>query len=384
MTDMITPDLVRLDADLGATKADVIANLAGIVASAGRTTRADQLIADTMAREATSPTGLPGGIAIPHCRSEAVDVPTLAFARLSPTVEFGAKDGPADIAFLIVAPAGGDATHLKVLTQLARALVKSEFTAGLRAAASPEEVVALVQSVVSLDATPAPTPAAAPAAATAAAAPAAAGASGERRSLVAVTACPTGIAHTYMAAESLERAAAAAGVDIQVETQGSAGATPLASATIAKASAVIFACDVGVRDRSRFAGLPMVSSGVKRAIDDPDGMISDALRYADDPGAPRVEGTMGDASAGAAHGGGESWGGRTRRVLMTGVSYMIPFVAAGGLLIALGFLFGGYEIAKVGGDIVANNGLFNLPDLDELGLHARAVRQPADGLPRRR
>jgi len=181
-----------------------------------------------------------------------------------------------------------------------------------------------------------------------------------------VTACPTGIAHTYMAAEALERAAADAGVEIAVETQGSAGLTPLPPETIARAAAVIFAVDVGVRDRSRFAGKPMVSSGVKRPIDDAASMIAEALRYADDPQAPRVEGTA-DATAG----GGrveESWGGRIRRVLMTGVSYMIPFVAAGGLLIALGFLFGGYEIVGPGNDIAIDNTLFNLPDLGENGL----------------
>ncbi len=112
MTDMITSDLVRLDADLGADKDEVIRQLAAIVASAGRTSDATQLVADAMAREATSNTGLPGGIAIPHCRTAAVEVPTLAFARLSPAVDFGAKDGPADLAFLIAAPEGGDATHL--------------------------------------------------------------------------------------------------------------------------------------------------------------------------------------------------------------------------------------------------------------------------------
>ena len=186
-------------------------------------------------------------------------------------------------------------------------------------------------------------------------------------SLVAVTACPTGIAHTYMAAEALEAAAARAGVAIAVETQGSAGSTPLAHETISQAGAVIFAVDVGVRDRSRFAGKPMVSSSVKRPIDDADAMIAEALRYAADPAnAPRVEG---EASAGGAdHGAAESWGGRVRRVLMTGVSYMIPFVAAGGLLIALSFLLGGYEIVGPYGDIAVNNGLFNLPDPEALGL----------------
>jgi len=126
--------------------------------------------------------------------------------------------------------------------------------------------------------------------------------------------------------------------------------------------------DVGVRDRGRFAGKPVVSSSVKRPIDDGDAMITEALRYADDPNAPRVEGsvTAGESSGGA----GESWGARTRRVLMTGVSYMIPFVAAGGLLIALGFLFGGYEIAvnNAYGEIAAHNSIFDLPDAKALGL----------------
>ena len=351
MTDLITAALVRLDEDLGADKHAVIRSLARLVADAGRASYPDQLAEDAIAREGTAPTGLPGGIAIPHCRTTAVDEPTLAFARLSPKVEFGAKDGPADLAFLIAAPAGGDATHLQLLTKLARALVKRDFTDSLRAATTPEEVVTLVQGVVGDSPAPA----------------AAATASGAGKSLVAVTACPTGIAHTYMAAEALEAAAAKAGVTIDVETQGSAGSKPLSPATIAAASAVIFAVDVGVRDRGRFAGKPVVSSGVKRPIDDGDAMIAEALRYADDPNAPRVEGSV---TAGASTGGGgtETWGGRARRVLMTGVSYMIPFVAAGGLLIALGFLFGGDEIVNSYGKIAVDNTLFNLPDPQALGL----------------
>ena len=378
---MITPELVRLDVSLGSDKTEVIRALARIVAEAGRTTNPDGLAEDALAREATSATGLPGGIAIPHCRTEHVDVPTLAFARLSPGTDFGAKDGPADLAFLIAAPAGGDATHLKVLTQLARALVKKEFTDGLRGATSEQEVVDLVNNVVSAPgATPAPAkaPAAAAAGGAAAAATATPSAPSEpapaapaaRRSLVAVTACPTGIAHTYMAAEALEAAAARAGVDIAVETQGSAGATPLPHDTIANADAAIFAVDVGVRDRYRFAGKPLVASGVKRAIDDSDAMIAEAVRLVDDPNAPRVEGLSGGAgpNAHASSAADESWGIKIRRVLMTGVSYMIPFVAAGGLLIALSFLLGGYEIVGPGNDIATGNSLFNLPDVDKLNL----------------
>ena len=366
MTELITQDLVRLGASWGQDKHDVIRALAGVVDDAGRATSKDQLVEDAFARESTSSTGLPGGIAIPHCRTAGVETPTLAFARLDPPVDFGAKDGPADLAFLIAAPAGGDADHLTILTKLARALVKPAFTDALRSASSVEEVVDIVSHELG---EPAPGTAATAApsapAATAAAAPAAP-ASGQS-SLVAVTACPTGIAHTYMAAEALEAAAERAGVELHVETQGSAGSTPLAPATIAAAGAVIFAVDVGVRDRSRFAGKPMVSSGVKRPIDDADAMIAEALRYAADPAsAPRVEGTASDAGASAA--GPQSFGATTRRVLMTGVSYMIPFVAAGGLLIALGFLFGGYEIVNDGQSIAVDNTFFNLPDVNEFGL----------------
>ncbi|MFC7494841.1 MULTISPECIES: PTS fructose transporter subunit IIABC [unclassified Nocardioides] len=363
MSDLITAGLVRLDADLGTEKHDVIRALTRVVADEGRATDVDQLVADAFERESKTGTGLPGGIAIPHCRTSGVAEPTLAFARLDPKVDFGAKDGAADLVFLIAAPAGGDNTHLQLLTKLARSLVKASFTDALRAAQSPQEVAELVNDVVS----DAPTPTPAAAASTPAATPAATPAEQQKRSIVAVTACPTGIAHTYMAAEALEAAAKRAGVDLQVETQGSAGAKPLAPETIAAADAVIFAVDVGVRDRSRFAGKPLVSSGVKRPFDQADAMIAEALRYADDPGAPRVEGSGdGGAAATPGSGAGESWAGRTRRVLMTGVSYMIPFVAAGGLLIALSFLFGSYEITDVAGDIVTNNSIWNLPGTADL------------------
>ncbi|MET0525302.1 MAG: fructose-specific PTS transporter subunit EIIC [Nocardioides sp.] len=378
MAQMITEDLVRLDADLGTDKHEVIRALAAIVGDAGRASDVTQLADDALAREATAATGLNGGIAIPHCRSTGVDTPTLAFVRLSPRVDFGAKDGPADLAFLIAAPAGGDASHLKLLAKLARALVKKEFTDSLRAATTPRQIVELVSEVVGEEAPAAAQAAAAAAPAAAAVAPSgaetapAAGAGSTatatgRRSLVAVTACPTGIAHTYMVAESLEAAAARAGVDIQVETQGSAGSKPLPRDVIAAADAVIFACDVGVRERQRFAGKAVVSSGVKRAIDEGDQMIAEALRYADDPGAPRVEGDASGAGS-EGSGGGDSFGHHARRILMTGVSYMIPFVAAGGLLIALSFLFGGYNITDAASDILVNNNIFNLPDLSALGL----------------
>lgn len=359
MAELMTTALVSLDADLGADKDAVIAALAARVTEAGRATDVDQLKADLHAREAKSATGMKDGIAIPHCRSVAVTEPTLAFARLAPGVDFGAKDGAADLVFLIAAPEGGGNAHLQILAKLARSLVKPEFTDALRAATTPEAVVALVQGVV-----------APPEEAPAPAAPEPAAPAVVRR-LVAVTSCPTGIAHTYMAAEALEAAAQRAGVEIAVETQGSAGSTPLPAATIAAADAVVFATDVGVRDKHRFAGKPVVATGVKRPIDDGDAVIAEALRAAVDPSAARVEGSA-TAGAGSSAGGsasaGESWGGRTRRVLMTGVSYMIPFVAAGGLLIALGFLLGGYDSANVAGDILVKHSLLDRPAPAAYGL----------------
>ncbi|MFI7062443.1 fructose-specific PTS transporter subunit EIIC [Kribbella sp. NPDC050124] len=352
MSQIIQADLVVLDENLGSTSPDVIRQLAARVVEAGRATEVDGLSADALAREGQAATGLPGGIGIPHCRSSYVTEPTLAFARLQPGVDFGAPDGPADLVFLIAAPAGGDADHLTLLTALARSLVKPDFITSLREATTADEVVTLVQTAVS---PAAPTPAPAPA-------PAATPTPTEERQVVAVTACPTGIAHTYMAADSLVAAGKRAGVKVLVETQGSGASTPLGPEQIDAADAVIFATDVGVKDRGRFAGKPVVASGVKRAINEPDAMIADALAAAADPDAPRVQASASTAAPRRdARSSDVSWGVRLRQILLTGVSYMIPFVAAGGLLIALGFLFGGYKINASATDIVANNSLANLP-----------------------
>lgn len=340
---IITTELVALDVEAGSEKSGVIAHLAGLVGAAGRSTDVAVLLSAALEREGKSATGLPDGIAIPHCRSAAVSAATLAFARLSTPVDFGAPDGPADIVFLIAAPESGGSQHMKLLAALARALVRKEFVAQLRAAADPHEVVDLVTDVIAPQ--PSTETAAEPAPAAAAASDASAGSGDSRMSLVAITACPTGIAHTYMAADALKQAAAAAGVDIAVETQGSAGATPLTGDQIAGADAVIFATDVGVRGRARFAGKPVIESGVKRAVNEPANMIAEAVAAADDPQAHRVSGSDG-ADEAATEGDGLGIGSKVRQVLMTGVSYMIPFVAAGGLLIALGFLIGGWELGN--------------------------------------
>ncbi|WFN94491.1 fructose-specific PTS transporter subunit EIIC [Gordonia sihwensis] len=348
---IITPELVLLDGDAGADADSIIAALAGLVANAGRCTDPAELAEAAMARERKSATGLPGGIAIPHARVASVTTATLAMARLTRKAEFGAPDGPADIVFLIAAPEGAAGEHMKVLSSLARALVRPDFVAALRAAPDAAAVVDLVNEAV--EGKPAPAPAAAtPAATPATETPATetpttespAAEPGTTR-IVAVTACPTGIAHTYMAADALKLAAERAGVEFAVETQGSTGSTPFAPDVIAAADVVVFATDVGVKGRDRFVGKPVVASGVKRAINEPDAMIAEAVRTARDPRAATV---AGDANAGAQAPAASrvGIGGQLKQALLTGVSYMIPFVAAGGLLMALGFLLAGYEIGS--------------------------------------
>ncbi|SPF68244.1 protein-Npi-phosphohistidine-sugar phosphotransferase [Propionibacterium ruminifibrarum] len=360
---IIEPEIVALDVDLGSTKTEVITALAGIIAAAGRA-EAEGLTRDALAREEKFPTGMPGRFAIPHCRSEAVSRSSLGFARLANPVDFGGKDGPADIVFLIAAGADGGEEHMKLLTKLARAMVKKDFVQSLREAPDADAIVTLVRGIVEPQPAAAePAPQAAAAATEAAdEAPAASGEAPKAR-IVAVTACPTGIAHTYMAADYLTESAKKAGVELQAEPQGSSGYEPLPPEVIKSADAVIFATDVGVKGRNRFAGLPVIESGVKRAVNEPDVMVAEAIAAIGDPNAHKVHAVAEGASADAEEEASQlGWGKRIQQSLMTGVSYMIPFVAAGGLLIALGFLFGGYEIADNGLDIALENSLANLPE----------------------
>ncbi|WP_432033110.1 PTS fructose transporter subunit IIABC [Streptomyces antibioticus] len=361
MSDMITADLVDLDLS-AETKEAAARSLAARMVALGRVTDLDGFLADVAAREAQMPTGLDGGIGIPHCRSEHVTEPTLAFGRSASGIDFGAADGPADLIFLIAAPAGADDAHLTILSSLARQLMNGEFTDALRSADDAATAAALIRG----DETPEPeaasedsvaaSAAASADAATATTEPAATSTTPTTPSepappsparpfrIVAVTSCPTGIAHTYMAAESLENAGRDAGVEVTVETQGSAGFTRLDPAVIAAADGVVFAHDVPVREKERFAGKPTVDVGVKAGINRPAELIAEV----------RGKAERGEVTAGAAPGtpvertgdSTEGYGTKLRKWLMSGVSYMVPFVAAGGLLIALGFAIGGYEINK--------------------------------------
>lgn len=381
MSDLITADLVLLDENLGETRFDVIAKLAQTVVNAGRATDFEQLYAAAEARESKTDTGIPGGIAIPHCRSAAVTEPTLAMARPNPAVSFGAKDGPADLIFFIAAPDGADQAHLKLLSTLARSLMKKSFTASLREASSAEEIVELVNGALGVgekkaEAKPAEAAPAAPAAEKEAPA-----ASVPVKKIVAVTACPTGIAHTYMAADALKYAAEELGYDLKVETQGSSGNEKLTQADIDAADAVIFAVSVNVRERNRFAGKPFVESPVKRGIDEPKEMIAEALAEAENPNGARVAAaaSSGEDSAGATEG---AWGSRIYKAVMTGISYMIPFVAAGGILVALGFVFEAITVPNLGDvntkAILDSATLFNLGDV-HWTLYLGAVLQTIGG-----
>ncbi|MGV9986490.1 PTS fructose transporter subunit IIABC [Streptomyces olivaceus] len=381
MSDMISADLVDLDLS-AETKEAAARALAERMVACGRVTDLEGFLADVAAREAQMPTGLDGGIGIPHCRSEHVTEPTLAFGRSAAGIDFGAADGPADLVFLIAAPAGADDAHLTILSALARQLMNAEFTAALRSVGDTANAAALIRGEDPA-AADGPRAGAEPVGGstgdttseTAAGGPGeksgeeesggegpcagesggeGSGESGRPFRIVAVTSCPTGIAHTYMAAESLENAGREAGVEVVVETQGSAGFTRLDPAVIAAADGVILAHDVAVREKDRFAGKPTVDTGVKAAVNRPGELIGEVrskaargeVTAADGAGAGGASGAGGATPVGRGGESGEGYGTRLRTWLMSGVSYMVPFVAAGGLLIALGFAIGGYEINK--------------------------------------
>ncbi|MGC5584615.1 PTS fructose transporter subunit IIABC [Ornithinimicrobium sp. W1679] len=384
-TDQVVLDLVAPDRH-AATR-----TLGETLVRSGRCTDLEQFLADVRSREETMATGLPGGIGIPHARSAAITEPSLVFGRADEGIDWGAKDGPADLVFLIAAPEGGGEAHMQVLPKLARALMKKEFRAALKAATTREEVVRIVGDEVALDPAPAAEPAdsgtttvdrpaeggtttgaTTPAAAAASTSiPAGASSTSSTTSssmtepssapeqatrplrLVAVTSCPTGIAHTYMAAEALERAARDAGHEITVETQGSAGSTPIPQAQIDQADAVIFAHDLEVKDKGRFAGKPTVDVGVKAAISDGPGLVSRAERLSQEWSSDPARAEQAAAAVAARPSGADEerkvgTGTKIRQWLMTGVSYMIPFVAAGGILIALGFMLAQLAVGEQG------------------------------------
>ncbi|WP_429044263.1 PTS fructose transporter subunit IIABC [Aeromonas veronii] len=312
ITTLINEHLINLD--LKATrKEEVFTEMARLLASQGKVSDEQAFIKDLWAREELGNTGFEEGVALPHAKSAAVCNPAVAIGISRNGIEYGAEDGkPSHIFFMIASPDGGTNHHIEVLAELSGKLIEEGFIAKLLAANTPADALALLLAKKE----------------EAAAAPAA-----NKGLIIGVTGCPAGIAHTYLAAESLERAAKELGYEVKVETNGSIGVKNSPTADeIARASAIVVACDKQV-DMARFAGKPLIKTGVKAPIKDGKGLIEQALKapaYVADK--DEKKGDEKRASGGSSD---------LYRYLMNGVSHMIPFVVTGGLLIALSLAIGG-------------------------------------------
>lgn len=318
--DVLRKDVMLLD--LQATSKEVVIDemIASLV-DKGYVTDFDVFKTGIMNREAQTTTGLGDGIAMPHAKNAAVKEATVLFAKSNKGVDYASLDGqPTDLFFMIAAPEGANDTHLAALAELSKYLMKAGFADRLRAATNPEEVIAVFDTAEAAD----------KAAEEVVAAP-----SGDRPFIVAVTACTTGIAHTYMAEEALKKQAAEMGVDIKVETNGASGVgNKLTAEDIKNAAGVIIAADKAV-DMPRFNGKPLVSRPVAAGIKQPEELINlilegKASAYTASEGVATVESSE-KLSLGKAF----------YKHLMSGVSQMLPFVIGGGILIALAFLFDG-------------------------------------------
>ena len=311
ITTLINEHLITLD--LKATrKEEVFTEMARLLASQGKVSDEQAFIKDLWAREELGNTGFEEGVALPHAKSAAVCNPAVAIGISRNGIDYGAEDGkPSHIFFMIASPDGGANHHIEVLAELSGKLIEEGFIDALLAAKTPADALALLLAKKE----------------EAAAAPAA-----NKGLIIGVTGCPAGIAHTYLAAESLERAARELGYEVKVETNGSIGVKNSPTADeIARAAAIVVACDKQV-DMARFAGKPLIKTGVKAPIKDGKGLIEQALK------APAYVAGKEDKKGEEKSAGGSS---DLYRYLMNGVSHMIPFVVTGGLLIALSLAIGG-------------------------------------------
>ena len=277
-----------------------------------------------LAREDESTTAMGEGIAIPHAKTDAVKRPGLAAMTVKGGVDYDAPDGePSDLFFMIAAPDTKENVHLDVLSRLATMLMDEQFVEDLRAAKTPQDFLAVIDRAEAEKVKEEEQKAAA----------AASGANG-LPDILAITACPTGIAHTYMAAENLEKKAKEMGLTLKAETQGSVGAKNVLTAEeIAHAKGIIIAADKTI-DLGRFAGKQVYQCSVSKGINEPEALINKILNNE----APVLDGTV-RASSGSAE--KESAGHIIYKNLMNGVSHMLPFVVGGGILIAIAFLLDG-------------------------------------------
>lgn len=276
-----------------------------------------------MKREAQTSTGLGDGIAMPHSKNAAVAEATVLFAKSTSGVDYESLDGqPTDLFFMIAAPEGANDTHLAALAELSKYLMKPGFADKLRQATNPDEVIAIFDAEEAASKTQQEAPKAASASAP----------SGDKPLVVAVTACTTGIAHTYMAEEALIKKGEEMGVEVRVETNGASGVgNPLTADEIKRAKGVIIAADKAV-ETARFDGKPLISKPVAAGIRQTEELIQTVLDG-------KAE-TFHAANAQATEVSTEklSFGAAFYKHLMSGVSQMLPFVIGGGILIAIAFM----------------------------------------------
>ncbi|NLS14645.1 PTS transporter subunit EIIA [Vibrio sp. SM6] len=318
ITTLINQDLIQLNLQAN-TKAEVFNELIDLLYAQGRIHDKAQFLADIEAREAQGNTGFEDGVAIPHAKSAAVVSPAVVIGVHKEGIEYGADDGlPSKLFFMIASPDGGDNHHIEVLAELSSKLIEDGFIEAFIDSPDSQAALALLlgepQKVAETEFVPR-----------------------DKGLIIGVTGCPTGVAHTYLAAEALEAGAAALGYEIIVETNGSIGVkNSPTTEQIARAKAVVVASDKQV-EMSRFAGKPVLMTDVKAPIRDAKAVIEQACR------APQYQESGSSVATDDQSALNQAKQARSDlyRYLMNGVSHMIPFVVTGGLLIALALAIGG-------------------------------------------
>ncbi|WP_446898515.1 PTS fructose transporter subunit IIABC [Clostridium sp. LBM24168] len=337
ITELLERNTIKIELD-AENKAEVINELIDILYSAGKLNDREEYRKAILKRESEFSTGIGEGIAIPHAKTEAVKMPALAFGIKKEGMDYESLDGTdAQLFFMIAASADADEEYLDTLARLSSMLMDKDFKDRLLNAYSEYEVIGIIdeqerQYISSRSEKGGRGEGKAP---------------GFKRFVIAVTACPTGIAHTYMAADALNNKAKEMGIDIKVETNGSTGVKDkLTKEDLEKADGVIVAADKQV-EMDRFNGKKLVQVSVSEAIKDPEGLINRASTgkaplYRSETGRKSSESDMGSSSGFYKH-------------LMSGVSNMLPFVVGGGILIAISFMFGinSYDIKDPSFNVVA-------------------------------
>ena len=314
ITKLINENLIKLELQ-ATSKQEVFEELIEVLHQQGRISNKADFLADIQKREAEGNTGFEDGIAIPHAKSAAVIEPAVVIGIHKAGIEYGADDGqPSKLFFMIASPDGGDNHHIEVLAELSSKLIEDGFVESFINAASPQQALELLlQKPQAEESLPL---------------------ENTKGFIIGVTGCPAGVAHTYLAAEALEKGAHTMGFEVKVETNGSIGVkNSPTEEEIARADAIVVACDKQV-DMARFAGKRVIKTNVKAPIRDAEGLITQALN------APAYQAETTSAPQSVTEKASQARS-DLYRYLMNGVSHMIPFVVTGGLLIALALAIGG-------------------------------------------